>query len=229
MRMRAEVMNRRESRFEELKEQGHEEKEAIEMLAREEGIKKESMRIWLVYRGLVEEKISPVNREDAATPETKKAFLDILGGEPDQDGYYDRTVEEQMNDLGVEVIKKKEEPKEQLKVVATYAPWSRREVYYFNGIKVTKGYIYVFPKAVEMFGDEYMDMIQVCEYKGKRCIAFKVSEQERGLKIKRFQNGSAKIQSRNLTTWLNQHGIEEGVYKLKKVKNGFIAIKEEVN
>ena len=130
---------------------------------------------------------------------------------------------EQMNDLGVTVIKKNAG-------AVTGVKWARSKIYGKPAITVGKKTLYFNVLAVEMLnprGKRYE--FGVGDYQGKRVILLR--EGERGYKLtfsKTKNRGSryAVAHSSGLFNQLTDAGIKPGRYIISKVKGGWMGVPE---
>ena len=134
----------------------------------------------------------------------------------------DRSFEEQMEDLGVEVVKPAPlEPE-------WYEPDMRRsnKVGLKDKISVRKTSVTIGNQAIEEMGVNEECRIKIGTAKYKELIVLALKPANNGLKITKSNKNSFRVGSKKLPEWLLTKGLKFGHYSLKKVKGGFIGIPE---
>ena len=132
------------------------------------------------------------------------------------------TFEEQMNDLGVEVVRLKP-------VYEWYKPndSSSGNAGLKDKISVTVAGITLGSEVVKMLGADSRLKVAVVKTKkinGPEEITFAIKSADKGLKIIKSTNNSSRFGSKNVMKWLFDNGIKKGRYELKQVDGGYIAV-----
>ncbi len=131
----------------------------------------------------------------------------------------DRTFEEQMEDLNVEIVKPE---------IEWYEPdLTRKQQGLGDRISINKTCITLGRDFVEKIGG-FDTKISVGVVKdkarNKTVLAFR-SDNKKGMKITKTEGGSYRIGTRKLLKWLAQSGIGQGVYEVKEAGGGYTAYK----
>ena len=138
-------------------------------------------------------------------------------------GYCDQeeSFEEQMDALGVEVVRPKTEVK-----WYKHNLGSSGNAALINKVSVATGGITIGSEAVEMLGACSKLKIAVVKTKkpdGSELITFALKPSEKGLKIMKIKNTN-RFGSKTLMNWLFDNGIKKGRYELKKIDGGYLAV-----
>ena len=163
--------------------------------------------------------------EGAATQEGPDPLLERKPGEellkrPDPLNE-DRTFEEQMNDLGVQVVQKQKP-----EVV-----WHRSCNYgkgdggIGNMISVNRTNLTIGKPVMDQIGAGERIEFGVMERNGKKMLVIKKSKYGRKAYQKKPHEGG-RLTSKPLLNWLEEQGIVRGLYKVSEVKGGWIAVLE---
>lgn len=145
---------------------------------------------------------------------------DLLGARTALDGDDDRGFEEQMQDLGVEVVKPKIE-------------WYQAKIH--KSPAGLKGKISFAKTCITLGKEAVNEMISspeeelrvefgIFEKNDKKFIALRKSRD--GFKPCKTRSGSCRITSQEVIGWLERKGVPRGVYKLKAVEGGWLAVPE---
>lgn len=136
----------------------------------------------------------------------------------------DRSFSEQMEDLGVEVVK----PKIQIEWYEINRAKRKGKFGLKDKVSVNSGGITLGGKVVEMIGTDSRIKIAIVKIKsptGKEKLTFILKPAKKGLKIVKTKANSCRIGSRALMEWLESKGIKKGWYKLEKIDNdGYKAV-----
>jgi hypothetical protein len=136
----------------------------------------------------------------------------------------DRSFEEQMADLGVEVVK----PKTEIEWYEINRAKRKGKFGLKDKVSVNSGGITLGGKVVEMIGTDSRIKVAIVKIKsptGKEKLTFILKPAKNGLKIVKTRANSCRIGSRALMEWLESKGIKKGWYKLEKIDNdGYKAV-----
>lgn len=136
----------------------------------------------------------------------------------------DRNFEEQMADLGVEVVK----PKTEIEWYEINRAKRKGKFGLKDKVSVNSGGITLGGKAVEMIGTDSRIKVAIVKIKsptGKEKLTFILKPAKNGLKIVKTRANSCRIGSRALMEWLESKGIKKGWYKLEKIDgDGYKAV-----
>ena len=135
----------------------------------------------------------------------------------DDTGYEEESFEEQMDALGVEIVKTK----------TTEVEWYQRsaksnrfgglsERISFNASGITIG-----GQAIKKFPTGYVS-VGVVEVKGKKTMAIRPAKD--GFKIFMSTKNSHRCGTKALVAWLESKGIKKGTYELREAGGGYIAV-----
>lgn len=150
----------------------------------------------------------------------KVSKKDRLFNEPDID---DRSFGQQMDGLGVEVVRPKIE-------VEWYKPdRSRRgRLGLLDKVSVNAGGIGLGRDVVDMIGENLRIKVAIAKTKtplGKESLTFILKPvQAGGFMITKTRSSSYRLGSRPLAQWLMNGGIKKGWYRLEKIEGGYKAI-----
>ena len=130
----------------------------------------------------------------------------------------DRNFEQQMEDLGVKVVKPK---------VTWYKTMTQRsgKVGLKDKISLTKNCLTLGGQAVEKIGADSLLNFGLYEKKDKKYIAIQASKKE-GLRLSKTKANSYRVSSKALAIWLLEQGMPLGKYVFREVKGGWLAIPE---
>ncbi len=139
------------------------------------------------------------------------------------DSVEDESFEQQMDALGVEVVKPAlQEPE-------WYDPDFRRrnKIGLKDKISVQKTCITIGSQAILEMGvnENFKVKVGTAKYKGRIVLLLKLTNN--GLKITKSNKNSYRVGAKKLPEWLQGKGLRFGLYSLKKVEGGFIGIPEE--
>jgi len=136
----------------------------------------------------------------------------------------DRSFEEQMADLGVEVVK----PKTEIEWYEINRAKRKGKFGLKDKVSVNSGGITLGGKVVEMIGTDSRIKVAIVKIKsptGKEKLTFILKPAKNGLKIVKTRANSCRIGSRALMEWLESKGIKKGWYELEKIDNdGYKAV-----
>ena len=135
----------------------------------------------------------------------------------------DCSFKEQMDALGVEVVKQKPD---QLKNIKWLSGWGKIKPLVDN-ICVNKSSISFGDEVLEMLfeGNAYRKLrFAVAEFRKQKVLVIKTSET--GYTIVQGKIGRARTGSPAVMRKLREHGLALGVYRAKKAKGGIICILE---
>ena len=134
----------------------------------------------------------------------------------------DRTVEEQLRDLGVGVIRKNSNN------TVTGVKWVKKGAHKKpNRPWVTVGSRFMyFNVATERLLNNYSSKynLGVGDYKGHK--VFIMTENPKGYTVTKRKLGGGIISNKALTGWLLANGLKEGRYNLKAIKGGCMGVPE---
>jgi phage antirepressor YoqD-like protein len=130
----------------------------------------------------------------------------------------DRTFEEQMADIGVEVVKPK---------VTWYKTMTQRsgKVGLKDKISLTKSCLTFGGEVVGKIGADSLLNFGLYEKNGKKYIAMRTSKKD-GLKLSKTKANSYRVGSQALAKWLLEQGMPLGKYRLQEIKGGWLAVPE---
>jgi hypothetical protein len=131
----------------------------------------------------------------------------------------DRSFEEQMDDLGVKIIKPEKE-------ISWYEPNFGRSgrVGLKDKVSIHSSGLTIGSQAIDQIGTTSKLKIGIIKVKNKSYVAIKMAED--GLTITKTKVNSFRVGTKKLSEWLLKEGIEKGKYVLKAVDGGFILIPE---
>ena len=131
----------------------------------------------------------------------------------------DRTFDEQMADLGVEVVKPKIE-------IYWYKTMTQRsgKVGLKDKISLTKSCLTFGGEVVEKIGADSLLNFGLYEKNGKKYIVLRTSKD--GLRLTKTKTNSYRVGSEALTQWLRAQGLPLGRYRLQEIKGGWLAVPE---
>ena len=138
----------------------------------------------------------------------------------DDPGYEEETFEEQMDALGVEIVKPKTEI-ERYKIDKSRAG----KIGLKDKVSVTTTGITLGGEAVKMLGADSRLKVAVIKITkaGIDEITFALKPGNDGFKITRSRANSFRIGAKGVTEWLLAKGVKKGRYSLKKIEGGYIA------
>ena len=125
----------------------------------------------------------------------------------------DRTVEEQMADLGVEVVKPK---------ITWYKTTHQRLK---DKISLTKDCFTFGSEVVEKIGADSLLNFALYEKGDKKYIAIQASKKD-GLRLHKTKTNSYRVSSQALASFFIEQGLPLGKYKLHEIKGGWLAVPE---
>jgi len=137
----------------------------------------------------------------------------------------DESFEQQMADLGVEVVRPKTKIEWYKTEKARAGKVGLRDKVSINSMGITLG-----GEVVKKIGEEPRVKVAVVKTKkiaGGEKITFILKPGQSGLKICRTKSNSHRIGTKALAEWLISKGIKKGRYSLKEIKGGYMAVKEE--
>lgn len=128
----------------------------------------------------------------------------------------DRTFDEQMADLGVEVVKPK---------VTWYKTMTQRsgKVGLKDKISLNKSCLTFGGEVVEKIGADSLLNFGLYEKNGKKYIAMRTSKKD-GLKLSKTKANSYRVGSKALAKWLLEQGMPLGKYRIQEIKGGWLAV-----
>lgn len=135
----------------------------------------------------------------------------------------DRTVDDQLSDLGVPV--ERPHPAKNLEKIKFYNPGNRPGGKMSKTVTVGKSCLYFsgdFKAACE--GATRLK-IGVGDYDGKKVLIIKPDSG--GIAITYAKTGYARLGSKNIVGWLLEQGLALGRYEISRVKGGFIGVPRE--
>ena len=135
----------------------------------------------------------------------------------------DRSFEEQMDDLGVEVVK----PQTEIEWYKIGKAKSKGKHGLKDKISVNTGGITLGGKIAEKIGINVKVNVAIAKTKsptGKEKVTFILKPGKDGLKIVKTKTNSCRIGSRALMEWLVNNGIKKGQYGIKKIEGGYMAV-----
>lgn len=129
----------------------------------------------------------------------------------------DRTFEEQMADIGVEVVKPK---------VTWYKTMTQRsgKVGLKDKISLTKSCLTFGGEVVGKIGADSLLNFGLYEKNDKKYIVLRTSKD--GLKLSKTKANSYRVGSKALAKWLRAQGMPLGRYRLQEIKGGWLAVPE---
>jgi len=122
----------------------------------------------------------------------------------------ERSFGQQMNDIGVEVVKPS---------IKWYKPDLRRGGKLGDRISITKSCITLGQKVAEKINADNKIAVGIVENRGRTTLALRIDD-KKGMKITKTKKQSYRLGTKRLIKWLLEQGIEIGVYELKKTKDG---------
>jgi hypothetical protein len=130
----------------------------------------------------------------------------------------DRSPEQQLADLGVEVVKP---------ITKWYKPMTQRrgKVGLKDKISLTKSGFTFGVAAAEEIGAGSLLNFAVYERSGRRYIAIQKSNKD-GLKMHKTKNNSYRVSSEALARFFVGENMPLGKYRLEKIKGGWLAVPE---
>ena len=132
----------------------------------------------------------------------------------------DRSFEEQMSDLNVEVVKPKETETKWYKATPRNNKAGLGERISLSNTCITIG-----REAIKTFGGPGSKLkIGIKEIKNTKVIT--IAHSENGLWISKTKSNSYRVGTKALVKWLKEEGAKRGVYRLKEVKGGWLAVPE---
>ncbi len=143
--------------------------------------------------------------------------------------YEDRTFEEQMNDLGVQVVQK-QKPEERLQEKPEVV-WHRSCNYgkgdggIGNMISVNRTNLTIGKPVMDQIGAGERIEFGVMERNGKKMIVIKKNKYGWKAYQKKPHEGG-RVTSTALLAWLEKQGVVRGLYKVSEVKGGWVATLE---
>ena len=154
------------------------------------------------------------------TRDRVSGLRDALGApaELDED-YYDRSFKQQMEDLGVEVVKPE---------IEWYEPdLTRKQQGLGDRISVNKNCITLGRDFVEKIGgvDTKISIGVVKDKARNKTVLALRPDNKKGMKITKTEKGSYRIGTPKLVKWLAKSGIRQGVYEIKEARGGYTAYK----
>jgi len=157
------------------------------------------------------------------TRDRVSGLRDALGAPAalDED-YYDRSFKQQMEDLGVEVVKPELEWYKPATVRRTSGLKDRISINKC-GITFGKDAIAKIEKAED--GKVFIS-IGIIKTKKRNVMAIKPGKGKGGFTVTKTSKQSHRIGTKKLVKWLAERGIEQGVYELRAVEGGFVAVPE---
>lgn len=141
----------------------------------------------------------------------------------DDSGYDDRSFDEQMNDLGVEVIRQKADG---LKNLVWLTTWGNVKSL-ADKIRLNKSTISFGKEALQMLFEESEHKkirIGVAEYRSRKVLVLRPSAV--GYAVVQGKEGRPRAGSALVVKKLLDHGLSLGIYNAKKVKGGIVCIFE---
>ncbi|MGI6078288.1 MAG: hypothetical protein ACOYCB_09045 [Fastidiosipilaceae bacterium] len=142
---------------------------------------------------------------------------------PYDDGLGDETFGEQMNALGVEVVKQKPE----LKNIKWVSGWKKNKPL-VDKVCVNKSSISFGDEALKILLDRSTHkklQLATADFRNQKVLVIKTSET--GYVVVQGKTGRARAGSPGVMKKLQEHGLALGVYRVKKAKGGVICIPEE--
>ncbi len=146
----------------------------------------------------------------------------------------ERTFEEQMNDLGVQVVGGNSQKSNKRLDIKWFAPKAGRSAYSDEQIKVLGA-------AITFGGKPYKHLLSkksndgdlrvkfgAIEYEGRLCLYIKPVEAG-GYKLLKQESGRIKSGSPSLVKMITEAGLPKGKYKSILVKGGVVGVPEEVS
>jgi hypothetical protein len=132
----------------------------------------------------------------------------------------DRTFEEQMADIGVEVVKPKT-------VICWYKSMTQRSgiVGLKDKISLNKSCLTFGGEVVEKIGADSLLNFGLYEKNGKKYIVLRTSKKD-GLKLSKTKANSYRVGSKALAQWLLEQGMPLGRYRIQEIKGGWLAVPE---
>ena len=132
----------------------------------------------------------------------------------------DRTFEEQMADIGVEVVKPKT-------VICWYKSMTQRSgiVGLKDKISLNKSCLTFGGEVVEKIGADSLLNFGLYEKNDKKYIVLRTSKKD-GLKLSKTKANSYRVGSKALAQWLLEQGMPLGKYRLQEIKGGWLAVPE---
>jgi hypothetical protein len=131
----------------------------------------------------------------------------------------DRNFKQQMEDLGVEVVK----PKIEISWYKTMTQRSGR-VGLKDKISLNKNCLTFGSEVVEKIGADSLLNFGLYEKNGKKYIVLRTSKD--GLRLTKTKTNSYRVGSEALAQWLLEQGMPLGKYRLQKIKGGWLAVPE---
>jgi hypothetical protein len=130
----------------------------------------------------------------------------------------EESFEEQMANLGVEVVKPK---------LTWYKTMTQRrgKVGLKDKISLSKSCITLGSEVVEKIGADSLLNFGLYEKNGKKYIAMRTSKKD-GLKLRKTKANSYRVSSQALANFFIEQGMPLGKYRLQKIKGGWLAIPE---
>lgn len=166
---------------------------------------------WIIRKG-----VRALKRTDRA--HRAQALRDLLGAPTALDDDDDRDFNQQMKDLGVEVVSPVEP--------VWYEPDMRRSGK--SGIKdkisVTKSGITIGAVALQTIGAKEGTRIKIGVAETQKTISLVIKHHKDGLKIVKSKANSHKVGTKKLSEWLLAKGIKPGLYRLEEIKGGWLAV-----
>ena len=146
----------------------------------------------------------------------------------------DRTFEEQMNDLGVQVVGGNSQKSNKRLDIKWFAPKAGKSAYSDEQIKVLGA-------AITFGGKPYKHLLSkksndgdlrvkfgAIKYEGRLCLYIKPVEAG-GYKLLKQESGRIKSGSPSLVNMITEAGLPKGKYKSILVKGGVVGVPEEVS
>jgi len=135
-----------------------------------------------------------------------------------------QSFEQQMNDLGVEVVKTKA-------ALEWYKPaTARRNRGLGDKISINKSGITLGKEAVKIFERNQPGYISIevgiIKKRNRNYLAIRPVKNESGFTVTVLKKRTHRMGTKKLVKWLSSRGIKQGVYELREVKGGYMAIPE---
>jgi|GEM_PF-3557834 len=153
-----------------------------------------------------------------------KELYDALGAPTALDGDDERSFEQQMKDNNVEVAKPD---------IEWYKPaMARRNTGLKDKISINKSGITFGNKIIEKLEKDQSGSVFISigiikkKTRAGNVLAIKPVKNQGGFTITKTEKRSYRVGTKKLVRWLAERGIEQGVYELKEVEGGFIAVPE---
>lgn len=134
-----------------------------------------------------------------------------------------RSFEQQMSDLGVEVVKQKPD---HLKSIKWVSGWSKVN-HLIDKVCINKSSVSFGDEVLGiLFDDSNNKKIQfaTAELRGQKVLVIKTSKT--GYVVVQGKTGRARAGSSRVMQKLREHGLTLGVYRVKKARGGIICIPE---